>query len=78
MNPIDYNAPNLKYQITIQRQGDLNPSTYVIDSATNNSMEISASQAYFPYNVKVQAKNSQGESKANVQNLTLYSYEDSK
>lgn len=78
MNAIDYNAPALKYQLTVQRQGDLQPSTYIIDNPKNNTLEIAASQAYVPYNVKVQAKNNKGESKANVQNLTLYSYEDSK
>ena len=78
MNQIDHNAPNLKYQLSIQKEGDLNPGTYIIDNWANNSLEIVSGQSYSPYNVKIQAKNSKGESRAIVQNLTLYSYEESK
>jgi len=78
LNQIDHNAPNLKYQLSIQKEGDLNPGTYIIDNWANNSLEIVSGQSYSPYNVKIQAKNSKGESRAIVQNLTLYSYEESK
>lgn len=78
MNQIDHNGPALKYQLTVQKEGQGLPETLMVDDWRNNTVEISASQAYFPYNVKMIARNSEGESSAQQQNLTLYSYEDCK
>lgn len=78
MNQLDHNGPALKYQLTVQKEGALRADTIIIDDWKNNSVEIDASQPYFPYNVKMHASNSVGESKAAAQNLTLFSYEDSK
>ena len=75
MEELDHNGPGFKYQINYQKVG-YRMWTILLDNWRNNSVEIDADEPYFPYNVKIQAKNSEGDSKATLQNYTLYSYED--
>ncbi|KAH3827857.1 hypothetical protein DPMN_129800 [Dreissena polymorpha] len=75
MNQMEHNGRGFKYSLTYHRSGQ-QPQTLLIDDWRNNSVEINANDPYEPYQVKIQAKNSMGDSSANVNNYTLYSYED--
>ena len=76
MEEIEHNGPGFKYQVTYQKIG-FKDATISIDNWRNNSVEIDADEPYFPYNVKIQAKNNEGDSRGLLQNHILYSYEDS-
>ncbi|KAH3820533.1 hypothetical protein DPMN_122277, partial [Dreissena polymorpha] len=75
MNQMEHNGGGFKYSLTYHRSGQ-QPQTLLIDDWRNNSVEVVANDPYQPYQVKIQAKNSMGDSSANVNNYTLYSYED--
>ncbi|KAH3848860.1 hypothetical protein DPMN_091243 [Dreissena polymorpha] len=75
MNQMEHNGAGFKYLVSYQRQGDP-MKTILLNDWRNNSVEVDATEPYYPYQVKIQAKNIMGNSSAKVDNFTLYSYED--
>ncbi|XP_052782103.1 neuroglian-like [Mya arenaria] len=77
MNLLEHNGPGFKYQVTVRQRGSIaQGTTYNVDNWMNNTLEHMATDPYFPYAVRVQAKNSIGDSTTEAQEKTLYSYED--
>ncbi|KAH3827853.1 neuroglian-like isoform X2 [Dreissena polymorpha] len=77
MTLMEHNGPGFKYEVTVRERGSqVAGATYNIDNWQNHTLEHTATDPYKPYIVRIKSKNSEGESKAETVERTLYSYED--